>query len=126
MRKINQHLLWASSALCICFIATEAAARTAAYHPDGIVHSASVSAEAEAVQTNSAPQSTGMWEKTKDVTSDVWDGTKEVTSDVWDGTKKVGSDVWDGAKKMGSDVSEAVSGNNDAPTTMPSAAHTQQ
>ena len=124
MRKFNQHLLLASSALCICFVATEATARTAAYHPNSISHGASVSAEP--VQTNSASQSSGMWEKTKDVTSDVWDGTKEVTSDVWDGTKKVGSDVWDGAKKMGSDVSEAVSGNNNAPTTMPSAAHTQQ
>lgn len=123
MRKFN-NLLLASSALCICFIATEATARTAAYHPNSVTAHTNVSAEP--MQTAPTPQSNGMWEKTKDVTSDVWDGTKEVTSDVWDGTKEVTSDVWDGAKKMGSDVREAVSGNNDAPTTTPAASHTQQ
>jgi len=51
----------------------------------------------------------GVWDKTKDVTSDVWSGTKEVASDVWDGTKKVSSDVWDGTKEVGSDIKDGLS-----------------
>jgi hypothetical protein len=67
----------------------------------------------------------GVWDKTKEVSSDVWQGTKEVGSDVWKGTKDVSGDIWDGAKKIGSDVSDAVSGNDGAPTSNPPAAHLQ-
>ncbi|MBR1915747.1 MAG: hypothetical protein IJ830_04860 [Alphaproteobacteria bacterium] len=58
----------------------------------------------------------GVWDKTKEVTSDVWDGTKEVTSDVWDGTKEVTSDVWDGAKEVGSDIKDGIT-DDDKTTT---------
>ena len=67
----------------------------------------------------------GVWDKTKEVSSDVWQGTKEVGSDVWKGTKDVSGDIWDGAKKIGSDVSDAVSGDDGAPTSNPPAAHPQ-
>lgn len=57
-------------------------------------------------------QNGGIWDKTKEVSSDVWDGTKEVSSDVWDGAKEVSGDVWNGAKEVGSDVKEGLSGDN--------------
>ena len=54
----------------------------------------------------------GIWDKTKEVSSDVWNGTKEVGSDVWDGAKKVSGDVWNGAKEVGSDVKQGLSGDD--------------
>ena len=66
-------------------------------------------AEQKVVQPdNNTTKQDGVWNDTKEVSSDVWDGTKEVSSDVWDGTKKVSSDVWDGAKQVGSDIKSAV------------------
>ena len=64
------------------------------------------------VAGNNSAQEGGMWDKTKEVSSDVWDGTKEVGSDIWDGAKKVTGDVWDGAKEVGSDVKEGLSGDD--------------
>ena len=61
----------------------------------------------------SATSDDGVWNKTKEVSSDVWDGTKEVSSDVWDGAKKVSGDVWDGAKEVGSDIKDGLSGSDD-------------
>ena len=66
---------------------------------------------ANAEQSNDnvvASKENGVWDDTKQVSSDVWQGTKEVTSDVWDGTKKVTGDVWNGAKQAGSDIKDAV------------------
>ena len=114
MQKNNKYFLMASVALCLCFISVDSAARSAAYQ-------APAQAQAQPVAT-SAGETTGVWDKTKEVGSDVWKGTKDVTGDVWDGTKKVGSDVWDGAKKIGGDISDAVSGADDAPTSVPPAA----
>ena len=58
----------------------------------------------------------GVWDKTKEVSSDVWDGTKEVSSDVWDGAKKVTGDVWDGAKEVGSDIKDGLDGSDNQNT----------
>lgn len=120
-----------SVALLLCFLADNASARSAAYHaPSSSLSSSSSSSldsgviMAESDGTGTAGESSGMWEKTKDVTSDVWDGTKKVGSDVWDGTKKVSSDIWDGTKKVGGDVSNAVSGSDEA--TAPSAVSSDQ
>jgi len=63
----------------------------------------------------------GMWDKTKDVSSDVWAGTKDVASDVWDGTKKVTSDVWAGTKEVGSDIKEGITGDDDTAKPKPKA-----
>lgn len=68
------------------------------------------------VAENDMAQEGGMWDKTKEVSSDVWDGTKEVSSDVWDGAKKVTGDVWKGAKEVGSDVKEGLSGDDNTKT----------
>ena len=64
------------------------------------------------VAENNSAQDGGMWDSTKEVSSDVWDGTKEVSSDVWYGAKKVTGDVWDGAKEVGSDVKEGLGGDD--------------
>ena len=66
-------------------------------------------------------EDTGVWSKTKEVTSDMWEGTKSVTGDVWDGAKKVTGDIYDGGKKVGSDISDAIDGNasTPAPVTEP-------
>lgn len=42
-----------------------------------------------------AEKSEGMWEATKDVTSDVWEKTKEVSSDAWNATKNFAGHVGD-------------------------------
>jgi len=62
------------------------------------------------IADNSVVQNDGVWNETKEISSDVWDGTKEVGSDVWDGAKKVTGDVWDGAKTVGSDIKAGVTG----------------
>lgn len=63
------------------------------------------------IADSSAVQTDGVWNETKEISSDVWDGTKEVSSDVWNGTKKVTEDVWDGAKTVGSDIKAGVTGD---------------
>lgn len=65
---------------------------------------------------NNTEQEGGVWDKTKEISSDVWDGTKEVSSDVWDGAKTVTGDVWNGAKEVGSDVKKGLSGDNNTTT----------
>lgn len=47
---------------------------------------------------NSVDSNSGMWNKTKDISSDVWEDTKDGTEKAWDKTKDVGSDVWDATK----------------------------
>lgn len=47
---------------------------------------------------NSVDSNSGMWNKTKDVSSDVWEDTKDGSEKAWDKTKDAGSDVWDAAK----------------------------
>ncbi|MBQ8481728.1 MAG: hypothetical protein IJ532_04275 [Alphaproteobacteria bacterium] len=69
------------------------------------------------VAGDNTSQNSGVWDKTKEVSSDVWDGTKEVSSDVWDGTKTVTGDVWDGAKEVGKDVKSGLSDDSDTKTT---------
>lgn len=67
-------------------------------------------------ENNTGQNDDGVWDKTKEISSDVWDGTKEVGSDVWNGAKEVTGDVWDGAKEVGSDVKEGISGNDEKTT----------
>ena len=67
---------------------------------------------------SAATDEPGVWDKTKDVTSDVWKGTKDVASDVWDGTKQVTSDVWKGTKEVGSDIKDGIT-NDDKPHNTP-------
>lgn len=55
----------------------------------------------------------GLWEKTKEVTSDIWEGTKEFTGNLWEGTKEVTGDVWDGTKHVAGNVKEAIVGDDD-------------
>lgn len=40
-------------------------------------------------------QEKGLWDKTKEVSSNIWESTKDVTSNVWEGTKNLASDVKD-------------------------------
>lgn len=50
----------------------------------------------------------GVWDKTKEVSSDAWDATKEGTAKAWDKTKEVSSDAWDATKEGAAKASDAI------------------
>lgn len=126
MRKITKYISLTALATVFCLISGSVEARSSV-HMNHMTDQTVPPAQGAMHSPNTMPQASaetsGVWDKTKEVSSDVWKGTKEVGSDVWDGAKNVTTDVWDGAKKLGSDVSDAVSGNDGAPTSNPPAAH---
>ena len=94
-----------------------ATAQTANAHPKFVIVK---------IAENNAVQNDGVWDKTKEISSDVWDGTKEVGSDVWDGAKKVTGDVWDGAKEVGNDVKDGISGEDKKDTATDNNSHNKK
>jgi hypothetical protein len=128
MQKKMKYISAVALATVFCLVSLGAEARSSVHMnhtTDQTVPPAQGAMHTQETMPQASTGDVGVWDKTKEVSSDVWQGTKEVGSDVWQGTKDVSSDIWDGAKKVGSDVSDAVSGNDGAPTSNPPAAHPQ-
>lgn len=128
MQKKMKYISAVALAAVFCLVSLGAEARSSVHMnhtTDQTVPPAQGAMHTQGTMPQASTGDVGVWGKTKEVSSDVWQGTKEVGSDVWQGTKDVSSDIWDGAKKVGSDVSDAVSGNDGAPTSNPPAAHPQ-
>lgn len=53
------------------------------------------------------------WDKTKELSGEAWTVTKEGSTKVWHKTKEIGSDAWDITKEAAEDVHHAVMGDDE-------------
>ncbi|MBR1600998.1 MAG: hypothetical protein IJ677_05400 [Alphaproteobacteria bacterium] len=109
MLKSIKYLTLATVILASCY-ANYAKAQTTTPHSKILILKIAEQPQ-QIVAGNHSSSNDGVWEDTKEVTSDVWDGTKTVTEDVWDGAKKAGSDIKSGLSDS-TDSKNATDNNN--------------